>query len=287
MTAGGRRILVVGAGAMGSQIAMLCALAGHRTEIFDVSADAYDAALAALRGRVERMVVKGRLTDAEADEAFSRLAFVPLLEDGAATADLVVEAATERLDVKRDIFTRLGAAAPAHAVLTTNSSTLASSRLAEASGRPDRLCNMHFFNPALQMACVEVVRNPETSDDTVDTVLALARELGKQPVLVQREVPGFIANRLMGAVQKEALALYAEGVASFEDIDATARGALNHPMGPFELMDLVGLDVTQFIAEAIFAETGAPEDAPSPLVGRLVDHGKLGRKSGEGWYRYG
>ena len=280
------RILVVGAGAMGSQIAMLCALAGYRTEVFDVSPGQYDGALPVLRARVERMVAKGRYQEQAAEAAFGRLSFTHSLEEAAASADVVIEAATERLDVKRDIFVRLGASAPPHAVLATNSSTLASSHLAEASGRADRLCNMHFFNPALQMECVEVVRNPQTSDDTVETVLELARTLGKKPVLARKEVPGFIANRLMGAVQKEALALLESGVASIEDIDSTARTALNHPMGPFELMDFVGLDVVNFIAEAAYAETGEATDAPDPRVAALVNEGRLGRKSGEGWYLY-
>jgi len=271
---------------MGSQIAMLCALAGYRTEVFDVSPGQYDGALPVLRARVERMVAKGRYQEQAAEAAFGRLSFTHSLEEAAASADVVIEAATERLDVKRDIFVRLGASAPPHAVLATNSSTLASSHLAEASGRADRLCNMHFFNPALQMECVEVVRNPQTSDDTVETVLELARTLGKKPVLARKEVPGFIANRLMGAVQKEALALLESGVASIEDIDSTARTALNHPMGPFELMDFVGLDVVNFIAEAAYAETGEATDAPDPRVAALVNEGRLGRKSGEGWYLY-
>ncbi|MFJ3958427.1 3-hydroxyacyl-CoA dehydrogenase family protein [Arthrobacter sp. NPDC090010] len=280
------RILVVGAGAMGSQISMLCALAGYRTEVFDVSPQQYEAALQALRPRLAGMVEKGRLREEDSEAAFARLSFVADLDDGAQHADLVIEAATERLEVKQDIFRRLGMAAPAHTILTSNSSTLASSHLAAASERPELLCNMHFFNPALHMECVEVVRNPNTSDATVETVLQLARSLGKKPVLVRREVPGFIANRLMGALQKEALGLLAAGVATMEDIDTTARTALNHPMGPFELMDFVGLDVVNFISEAAYGETGNPDDAPDPQVSALVQAGKLGRKSGEGWYRY-
>jgi 3-hydroxybutyryl-CoA dehydrogenase len=145
---------------------------------------------------------------------------------------------------------------------------------------------MHFFNPALVMKCVEVVRHQDTSQATVDTALELARRFGKEPVLINREVPGFVANRLMGALQKEALALAAAGIASKEDIDTTARTALGHPMGPFELMDLVGLDVIDFIARATYAETGEEADRPDPQVAALVAEGRLGRKSGRGWYSY-
>jgi 3-hydroxybutyryl-CoA dehydrogenase len=158
--------------------------------------------------------------------------------------------------------------------------------VAGASGRPGQVCNLHFFNPVLVMDCVEVVRHAGTSQETVDTALAFARSLGKAPVLINREVPGFVANRLMGAVQKEALALLAGGVASMEDIDATAKTALRHPMGPFELMDLVGLDVVDYIAQATHAATGDPADAPDASVAALVRAGKLGRKSGAGWYSY-
>ena len=145
---------------------------------------------------------------------------------------------------------------------------------------------MHFFNPALVMKCVEVVRHETTSDATVDTTMELARRLGKEPVLINREIPGFIANRLMGAIQREALFLADSGIASIEDIDTTARTALGHPMGPFALMDMVGLDVIDFIAQATYAETNAPEDAPNPRIAALVAEGKLGRKSGSGFYDY-
>ncbi len=284
---GSTTILVIGAGAMGAQIAMAAALAGYATTINDVSGTQLDDAAAQLRMRTGKMVQSGKLASGDAAAAHARLLFSTELDAVAPTADFVIEAATERLDIKREIFAALGRLAPEHAVLATNSSTLGSSKVAAASGRPDRVCNMHFFNPALVMECVEVVRHPGTSQATVDTTMALARSMGKSPVLINREVPGFIANRLMGAVQREALALLAGGVASKEDIDATARGALRHPMGPLELMDLVGLDVVADIARATHAETGDHADAPNDTVMALVSEGKLGRKTGAGWYTYG
>ncbi|GAA3690905.1 3-hydroxybutyryl-CoA dehydrogenase [Arthrobacter ginkgonis] len=281
-----RTILVIGSGTMGSQIGMAAALAGYETTVQDISAESLAKARAELTARMEATVAKGRLAAAEAEAALGRLSFATDLDASAAGADFVIEAATERLDIKEQIFARLGQVAPEHAILATNSSTLGASKVAAATGRPDRVCNMHFFNPALVMKCVEVVRHRATSQATVETTLELARRLGKQPVLINREVPGFIANRLMGAIQKEALALAAAGIASREDIDTTARTALGHPMGPFELMDMVGLDVIDFIAQATYAETGDAADRPDAQVAALVAEGKLGRKSGQGFYAY-
>lgn len=279
-------ILVIGAGTMGRQIAMTAALAGYATTIQDISADGLAAARTELEGWAAGRVAKGKLDPEAATAALGALAYCTDLGASAAQADFIIEAATERLDIKTQIFERLGKLAPDHAILATNSSTLGSSKVAEATGRPAQVCNMHFFNPALVMKCVEVVRHETTSDATVETTMGLARKLGKEPVLINREIPGFIANRLMGAIQREALFLADAGIASIQDIDTTARTALGHPMGPFALMDMVGLDVIDFIALATHAETGAPEDAPNPGVAALVAQGKLGRKSGSGFYDY-
>jgi len=280
------RILVIGAGTMGRQIAMSCALSGYSTVLQDISDEALAAARKELESWAETRVSKGKLEQAQAQAALNRLTQSTDLVDSAGTADLVIEAAVERLDIKEQIFATLGEHAPAHAILATNSSTLPSSRVAEASGRAQQVCNMHFFNPALVMKCVEVVRNDQTSDATVEAVMAVATQLGKQPVLVNKEIPGFIANRMMGAINAEALNLAHAGIASIEDIDTTAKTALGHPMGPFELMDMVGLDVIDFIAQATFAETGDEADKPHPLITEKVQAGHLGRKSGEGFYPY-
>ncbi|MFI8413336.1 3-hydroxyacyl-CoA dehydrogenase family protein [Paeniglutamicibacter gangotriensis] len=279
-------ILVIGAGTMGRQIAMTAALAGYDTTIQDISADGLAAARTELEGWAASRVAKGKLEQAAATAALEALGYSTDLDEAAANADFIIEAATERLDIKTAIFEKLGVLAPAHAILATNSSTLGSSKVAAATGRPAQVCNMHFFNPALVMKCVEVVRHEGTSDATVETTMELARRMGKEPVLINREIPGFIANRLMGAIQREALFLAEEGIASIDDIDTTARTALGHPMGPFALMDMVGLDVIDFIAQATHAETGAPEDAPNERIAALVAGGKLGRKSGAGFYRY-
>ncbi|MFJ2146880.1 3-hydroxyacyl-CoA dehydrogenase family protein [Arthrobacter sp. MYb222] len=280
------RILVIGAGTMGRQIAMSCALGGYATVLQDISADALGAARTELESWAAGRVAKGKLDQPAAAAALGRLSQNTDLNQAASTADLVIEAAVERLDIKEQIFAQLGEHAPAHAILATNSSTLPSSKLAQASGRPAQVCNMHFFNPALVMKCVEIVRHGQTSDATIQAVTEVANQLGKNPVLVNKEIPGFIANRMMGAINAEALNLAHQGIASIEDIDTTAKTALGHPMGPFELMDMVGLDVIDFIAQATYAETGDEADQPHPMITEKVAAGKLGRKSGEGFYPY-
>lgn len=278
-------ILVVGAGAMGSQIAMVCALAGRRVAVQDLSQDMLATARAQLEERTERSVVKGRLSEDDRRSALERLTFTTDLK-AAEHSDFVIEAVVERIDVKRDLFARLDRLAPEHTVLASNSSSFVPSRLASATQRPDRVVNLHFFNPALVMKCVEVVPGPETSDSTVETTVRLARDIGKQPVVLHKEIPGFVANRILNAVRDEAIRLYEGGIASVEDIDTACRTALGYPMGPFELMDLTGLDIGYFVKQDRYAETGDPADLPSRSVTELVEAGHLGRKAGRGWYTY-
>jgi 3-hydroxybutyryl-CoA dehydrogenase len=281
-----QRILVVGAGAMGSQIAMVCALAGYDTTVTDVADEALDRAKSQLRGRLDRDVAKDRRTRDDVDAAFARLTFTTDLDAAAATADLVIEAAVEKLEVKREVFARLDTTSPAHTILTTNSSAIMSSQLADATGRPDRVANMHFFNPALVMRCVEVVGSSATSDATMEAVTALARSLGKEPVVLRKEIPGFVANRILGAVRDEAIFLLENGIASVEDIDTACRTALGYPMGPFELMDLTGIDIGYHAKLARHAVTGDPRDLPSRTITELVERSDLGRKTGKGFYTY-
>jgi 3-hydroxybutyryl-CoA dehydrogenase len=279
-------ILVVGCGAMGSQIAMVCALAGYRATAYDLDATALDRAAGALRTRLDRDIARGRRTRSDVDAALDRLRFTTDLDAAAANADLVIEAAAEDVEIKRQVFARLDALLPAHAILATNSSAIVSSQLAGATTRPYRVCNLHFFNPALVMRCVEVVRGPHTSPATVDTVVDLARRLGKEPVVLHKEIPGFVANRILNAVRDEAIFLLEEGVASVEAIDTACRTALGYPMGPFELMDLTGIDIGYHAKLARYAASNDPRDLPSRTVTALVERGDLGRKTGAGFYTY-
>ncbi len=279
-------ILVVGSGAMGSQIGMVCALAGYDVTVQDIDEGMLEKAQKQLRERMARNVEKGRTSQEEVDAAFGRMTFTTDLEDPASEADFVIEAAVEKLDVKREIFKKLDEAAPEHAILTTNSSTIVSSRVANATGRPDRVCNMHFFNPALIMKCVEVVRNPETSDATVETTVELTKRIGKIPVILNKEISGFVANRILAALMDEAVSLYENGVASFEDIDTACKTALGHPLGPFELMDLTGIDVNYYVRMQRYEETGNPNQKPKKSVVEKFEKRELGRKTGKGWYEY-
>lgn len=281
-----KTILVVGSGAMGRQIGMGAAVAGFTVTVYDNSADAVKAAEADMRKWLDGRIAKGRLDFAQAADAWGRIGFTSELAPAAANADLVIEAATEKLEVKKSIFSQLDELAPKHAILATNSSTLGSSRVADSTGRPAQVCNMHFFNPALVMKAVEIVRHPQTSDQTIETVSSVVRAMGKSPILLNKEIPGFVANRLMGAVRDEALALLAAEVASVVDIDTAARDALGYPMGPFELMDLVGLDVSYLIREAAYEQTGDAADLPHQLLKEKYEAGEFGRKTGKGWYDY-
>ena len=285
-TASIRHVLVVGAGAMGSQISMVCALAGYQVTMTDLDQTALDRALEQLRGRMERNVSKSRLTADERDAAFARLATSTDPLAPAASADLVIEAAVEDLGVKKELFASLDAACPENTILASNSSSFVPSAMASATNRADRFCNIHFFNPALVMKCVEVVRGPETSDQTSNTAVAFVESIDKVPVVLEKEIRGFIANRILGAVRDEALFLYGNGYADIESIDTACRTALGYPMGPFELMDLTGIDIGYRVKSALYAETGDPADAPHPAVAELVERGDVGRKSGKGWYVY-
>ena len=281
-----RSVVVLGAGTMGSQIAAVSALAGYTTSLVDIQQKQLDQAREQLRQRLDRDVEKGRRDRGAVDEAWSRLALTTDRDRVAASADLVIEAAVEDLSVKRSIFADLDRVCPPHTLLVTNSSNIVSSRVADATGRPGKVCNLHFFNPALVMACVEIVPHEGTDPETVEAASAFVESLGKTPVKLKREVPGFLANRLLNALRREALDLYEGGVADFEDIDLAAKTALGHPMGPFELMDLVGIDVVYLIRLAEYEQTGDPASLPADSIKAKYEAGDYGRKTGRGWYDY-
>ena len=208
------------------------------------------------------------------------------LATAVADADLVIEAIVEDLTAKRELFGQLGEHTRADTILATNSSSIVSSRLAEVP-HPERVCNMHFFNPALVMKLVEVVGGEHASQDTIDRVVALAERMGKTPVVVRQEIFGFIANRIVAAIFDEAISLYEKGVASPEEIDTAVTQGLGHPIGPFALLDLTGIDVNVGIKRLEAEETGDPSRGPSQTLLDLMDQGRLGRKSGHGFFEYG
>ncbi|MCQ9342999.1 3-hydroxyacyl-CoA dehydrogenase family protein [Corynebacterium sp. 76QC2CO] len=279
-------VVVIGSGTMGSQIGMVAALSGYNTTIVDISQEALDRAEDMLRSRMARDVEKQRRTQEDVDAAFARLRLLTDQAEAVKDADIVIEAAIEDLEIKRKIFTQLDEQTPEHTILATNSSNIVSSQLVEATKRPDKVCNMHFFNPVLVLKACEIVSNEHTSAETMDAVETLARKMNRDVIRMDKEIPGFVANRLLNALRREALELYQGGYASFEDIDLAAKSALNHPMGPFELMDLVGVDVVYLIRKAEFEQTGDPASLPSPAVEKLYNEGRYGKKSGRGWYEY-
>ncbi len=277
---------VTGAGQMGAQIAMLGALAGIETRLHDIDGDQLERALASNRKHMDRRVAKSKMTGEELTEAFARLTPTTDLEEACAGVDFVLEAVIERLEVKREVFARLDRLTPESAVLATNSSYLMSSEIADATGRPDKVCNMHFFYPPLVMRLVEVVRGEHTADETAWAAAGLARRLGKTPVLLNKEMPGFLVNRVLRAISNEAYFLLESGVASFEDIDTACKLGLNHPMGPFQLADFSGLDIGYNARREVYERTGREEDRPPASLATRVERGDVGRKSGRGFYDY-
>ncbi len=280
------KITVVGAGQMGHQIAMLCALGGYHTILQDLQEDALQKAESSLHSLMDKWVLKGKISENEKEVAFERLFFTSNLEEAVAHSDFVIEAIVEKLDSKQALFSKLDELAPQHTIFATNSSTIVNSMLASVTERPDKVVNMHFFFPPLVMDCVEVVRSEHTSDETAQLTMKVCERINRTAVLLNKEISGFVANRILGALQREAVSLYEQGIADFKDIDTICRKALNHPIGPFQLMDLSGIDVGYFVMEQRYQETGNPEDKPFSCIEEKVKKGHLGRKTGQGWYNY-
>lgn len=279
-------ITVIGAGQMGHQIAMLAALGGYETILQDVHENALNAAKEKLDVILTKWVHKGKLSEDRKLAAFSRLQYTTDLEKAASGADLIIEAVVEKLDVKQEVFAKLEEMAPAETIFATNSSTIVNSLIASVTNRPDKFINMHFFFPPLVMDCVEVVMSDQTSEETAKLAMEVTENMNRTGVLLRKEISGFVANRILGALQREALYLYEEGIVDYKDIDLICRKALGHPIGPFELMDLSGIDVGYFVMQQRFNETGNQEDKPNACIEEKVNKGHLGRKTGKGWYDY-
>jgi 3-hydroxybutyryl-CoA dehydrogenase len=281
-----KTIAVIGAGNMGHQIALLCGLRGFRTFCTDISEETLRRAESFADTYLPAQVKKGKLTEEQASRARSRVFFTPNLEEAVRQADYVIEAVLEVLDLKRRLFAQLDRLAPPHAILATNSSYIVSSKIADATGRPGKVLNLHFFNPALVMKLVEVVQGPHVADQTAQISMDLCAKLEKEGVLIRKEVEGFLLNRIIRAIRKEALWMLEMGIASHEDIDKACVHGAGHPMGPFRLMDLTGIDLHYQMAMERFRLTGDPGDLPPPSVVERYLQGYYGRKSGQGWYDY-
>ncbi|ADK84478.1 3-hydroxyacyl-CoA dehydrogenase NAD-binding protein [Desulfarculus baarsii DSM 2075] len=281
-----KNICVVGAGNMGHQIATLCAITGYKTTCTDVKPEILQKAEAFVDKYLPGRVAKGKLTEEQAKQARANLTFTSSLEDAAKDADYVIEAVIEVVDLKRRIFADLDRITPKHTILASNSSAIVSSRIADATSRPDKVVNLHFFNPALVMKLVEVVQGPHVSDETTKISMDLCLKLDKVPVHLKKEVNGFLLNRIFFAITKEAQWLLEMGVASYEDIDKACVYGAGHPMGPFRLQDLTGIDLAYIMGMENFRRTGDTSELPPPSLCERYFRGEYGEKTGKGWYDY-
>ncbi len=281
-----KKICIVGAGSMGHQISLLAALRGYIVSCTDISKEQLEKAQKFAEKWVSDHIAKGKLAENTGRSALENLTFSTDLKEAASDADFVIEAASENLSIKRKLFKQLDEFCPAHTILVTNSSFLVSSLIADATNRPDKVCNMHFFNPALVMKCVEVVKGPHTSEETAQITLELCRLIGKTPVLLKKEIDGFIVNRIVAAITSEAYSLYDRGIASFEDIDSAVVNGLGHPMGPFRMTDLTGIDLAYYLAMEHYRASGNREALPSPAIVERYVKGEWGQKNGKGFYNY-
>ncbi len=280
-----KNITVIGAGTMGNGIAHVFAMNGYTVNLLDISEDSLKTALATIAKNLDRMVKKEKISEADKSDTLGRISTHTDMNTAVANADLVVEAATENENIKLKIFTSLDEAAPANCILASNTSSISLTKIAAATKRPDKVIGMHFMNPVPVMKLIEVIRGYSTSDEVTKTIFDLSKKIGKVPVEAN-DYPGFVANRILIPMINEAIYTLHEGVAGVEDIDTVMKLGMAHPMGPLALADFIGLDVCLSIANILYTGFGNPKYAPCPLLVNMVTAGKLGRKSGEGFYKY-
>ncbi len=280
-----KRITVIGAGTMGNGIAHVFAQKGYEVNLCDVSQDALSRALKTIAGNLDRQIKKEIITEADKDACLNRITAHTDMREAVAHADLVVEAATENIDLKLKIFGQLDETCPADCILATNTSSISITKVAAVTKRPEKVIGMHFMNPVPVMKLVEVIRGYKTSNECTETIMDLSRNLGKVPVEVN-DYPGFVANRILMPMINEAIYSLYEGVAGVEEIDTVMMLGMAHPMGPLHLADFIGLDVCLSILRVLHDGFGNPKYAPCPLLVNMVTAGNLGVKSGEGFYDY-
>lgn len=278
-------ISVIGSGTMGNGIAHVFAQNGHKVSLVDISQDALDKALVTIEKNLNRQIKKEVISEEVKQSTLSNISTFTDITSGVQQADLVVEAATENLGLKLDIFRQIDQASPDNCILASNTSSISITKIAAVTQRPDKVIGMHFMNPVPMMKLVEVIRGYSTSDETTRTTMLLSEKLGKSPVAVQ-DYPGFIANRILMPMINEAIYSLYEGVAGVNEIDTVMKLGMAHSMGPLQLADFIGLDVCHSILCVLYDGFGNPKYAPCPLLTNMVEAGMLGVKSGEGFYSY-
>ena len=280
-----KNISVIGAGTMGNGIAHVFAQNGFKVSIVDVSLTQLDRAIANISKNFDRQIAKGTVTEEEKKNALANISIFSKINDGVKDAELIVEAATENVELKLKIFEEVDRFAPKQTILASNTSSISITKIANATGRADKVIGMHFMNPVPVMKLVEVINGYSTSKEVTNTIVELSKQLGKTPCVVN-DYPGFIANRILMPMINEAIYSLYEGVAGVEEIDTVMKLGMAHPMGPLQLADFIGLDVCLSILNVLHDGFGNPKYAPCPLLVNMVTAGKLGSKSGEGFYVY-